>query len=151
MANQSDKKLQKQKENTAPIYLAVVTLFTMIYGLFLFWSIFQDTSVKFKIFLFIIYTTVNIYSYNNVVKGLEFGIDYSTYVDILAINNLFLVLSMFTYKIFYLLYIIPIYIVFLLMKWVWGFMNTDYKKETDIDEPKKDKNRKEKVKYKTIK
>ena len=150
MANQSDKKLQKQKETTAPIYFAVVTAFTLLYGLFLLYSMFGSGPIKLKLFLFLLYTGINMFCYQNVVKGLELGVNYSTYVDILAINNVFLVVSLFTYKVFYLLYAGPVYLGYLILKWVWGFMNTEYKKDDEV-ESKKDKKKKEKVKYKTIK
>lgn len=62
-------------------------------------------------------------------KGLEFGLDYSLYMDLYALTNVVLLISLFTFKIFYIFYAIPLYIVYLAGGKVWQFANKDYSKE----------------------
>lgn len=62
-------------------------------------------------------------------KGLEFGLDYSLYMDLYALTNVVLLISLFTFKIFYIFYAIPLYIVYLGGGKVWQFANKDYAKE----------------------
>ena len=129
MANQADKKNQKTKEQYAPIFFYLITGFIAINSLSLLYNIYQGNPLTLQVILFIIYTVINVFCYNNLINSLELGIGYSTYIDILGVNNLFSIVSMFTYKIFYLLYAIPAYLVWLVLKWIWGFMGTDYKKD----------------------
>ena len=151
MANQADKKNQKTKEQYAPIFFYLITGFIAINSLSLLYNIYQGNPLTLQVILFIIYTVINVFCYNNLINSLELGIGYSTYIDILGVNNLFSIVSMFTYKIFYLLYAIPAYLVWLVLKWIWGFMGTDYKKDPNEEiVNKKERRRRERVKYKRV-
>ena len=74
-------------------------------------------------------------------------------MDILGVNNLLLIIGLFTLKVFYALYLIPMYIGWLLLKKVWNFIGTDYSKtEEDYErerqmEKMKEKKKKKRVKY----
>ena len=75
MANNSEKKLQKQKEKYGPLLTMATSGFLIFYFLTLLLSTYKGTLQKTQIFLFILYTVVNIFCYKNLLKGIEMGLN----------------------------------------------------------------------------
>ena len=115
--------------------LDLVTAFLIMVSLHaIFNSYRKDDRFKKTLFIHLIFIAANIFLYQSLYKGLKYGLDYGLYFDLFAANNSVLLISLFTFKIFYLLYIIPIYLGWLLMKKVWSFVNKDYSKEQPNEE-----------------
>ena len=104
MANQADKKQQKIKESQIPFYTQLFYAFTLIKLLFIIIQFFQGTLTKLDIFLFVVFTAANTYSYQMICKSLDLGVSYSFYFDVFCVVNTFQMISIYTNKIFYLLY-----------------------------------------------
>jgi hypothetical protein len=77
--------------------------------------------------ILITFSLINIICYTSLMKCLKFGLDIGLYIDLFASNNVIMLISVFTYKIFYLLWLAPLYLAYLGLKKVWTFMGKDYK------------------------
>ena len=104
MANQADKKTLKNKQKLEPLFQLALALLTLIKLVFLLIQLARGTLGKLDLFLFALYLVVNVYTYKQIINCLELGLDFNIYFDIFCVVNTFQIFSIYSNKIFYLLW-----------------------------------------------
>jgi len=109
-----------------------------------------DIFDKWEIGEFLLLAGVNYFLYNGINYSLELGVPFESKMDLLIINNAVLVLSIISKWLWVLYLSVPLYLLFKLLKLVWGGLSSTAAPEAPVEEetdPKKKKEKKEKVKY----
>eukprot|EP00331_Platyophrya_macrostoma_P022793 CAMPEP_0176436588 /NCGR_PEP_ID=MMETSP0127-20121128/18064_1 /TAXON_ID=938130 /ORGANISM="Platyophrya macrostoma, Strain WH" /LENGTH=153 /DNA_ID=CAMNT_0017819949 /DNA_START=59 /DNA_END=520 /DNA_ORIENTATION=+ len=153
MANQSEKRLAKNKEKNIKIFLYIMIAVNIInIGS----KALKGTDIgKWDIFEFLFFSAVNYFTYSQISRCMEYGISYEGYLDIFAVNLFVQLTTSFSGVFWYAYLVVPGYFVFLLLKKCFGYFGkVNYvptEEETAGGKDKKKKEKKEKVKYVKVK
>ena len=77
MANQSDKKNQKQRSRQLPYFVAAIATFTAVRLAHAIYAAFAGTAGVWDVAALLGYLAVNLFCFHNIAKSLDFGLSYS--------------------------------------------------------------------------
>lgn len=129
MANQSGKRQQKRLQSALPLYLCLAVALTAAKGAGVALQALQGTLAARDWALLLGHGGVNLLAYRSIAQALECGLAYGRSLDLFAAANTLLLLGLFSYKAYYLLCALPLYLLYLLGRRVWAFAGKDYAAE----------------------